>query len=92
MPAFKEMADQLPEQFEIFLASDEELERINAFVTRKQLDLPFGQLVSNIENLGVYSLPTTIVFDPEGEILETIVGAQDWNSSERINSFLTHIK
>lgn len=89
MPALAEMAKQLPETHELILASDEDLKRINAFVAARSLDLRFARLTSNVEALGVFSLPTTLIINSKGEILDTLVGARDWNAPETIEYLKT---
>jgi len=92
MPALERLAKQLPDQFEVILASDEKPERIKGFVSRQSLALTFAHLPSGIDALGVYSLPTTLIIDADGEILQTIVGARPWDSPEQINQLLSLTK
>lgn len=92
MPALERMADQLPDHFELILASDEKSERIQAFVNRQSLALTFAHLASGQDALGVYSLPTTIIIGSDGKILQTMVGARAWDSPEQINELLSLAK
>jgi thiol-disulfide isomerase/thioredoxin len=92
MPALERMAKQLPDSFELILASDEELKRINGFVAARSLELTFAQLETALDALGVYSLPTTLIIGSDGEILETIVGTRTWDSPEQIDQLLTFLK
>jgi len=92
MPALERMAKQLPDQFEVILASEEDLKRINAFVSARSLALTFAQLESGLDGLGVYSLPTTLIIGPDGQTIETIVGARTWDSPEQINHLLSLTK
>jgi thiol-disulfide isomerase/thioredoxin len=89
MPALEEMANQLPDSFELILASDEELKRISTFTSSRSLKLTFARLTSSMEALGVYSLPTTLIINAKGEILTTLVGAHDWNTPEQIDYIKT---
>ena len=91
MPSLAEMVKRLPESHKLILASDEPLNRINAFVSARTLDLQFAQITSSVEELGVYSLPTTLIINSNGEVLETLVGARDWNTQEQID-YLTTFK
>ena len=47
---------------------------------------------SNVSNemQGVYSLPTTILFDKKGNKVETIVGVLDFSDENLINKFLKY--
>jgi len=37
------------------------------------------------ESLGIYSLPTSYIFDENGRKVETIVGTIAWDSEQTIN-------
>ena len=84
MPDLETMMTQLPEDFELILASDEDLVKIKRFAENKSKNLNFVKLESNPESLGVYALPTTFVIGKSGEVVETLVGARDWNSPENL--------
>jgi thiol-disulfide isomerase/thioredoxin len=92
MPDLAEMQAQLPEGFQLLLASDELLERQLKFIERQSLGLEFVQLKSSLESLGVYALPTTLVIDSNGKILETMVGARAWNTPEQIANIKAYLK
>ena len=44
-----------------------------------------GTSVGSIERLGIYSLPTSYIFDENGIKIETIVGTIIWDSETIIN-------
>jgi hypothetical protein len=41
--------------------------------------------IESYETLGIYSIPTSYIFDENGKIIETIVGVIEWDSEEMIN-------
>ena len=51
-----------------------------------------GPIIRGLRNemLGVYSLPTTILFDNMGNKVETIVGVLDFSDENLINKFLKY--
>lgn len=92
MPDLVEMQKLLPDDFVLLLASDEEPERINRFLTKSSFDLEFIRINNSIESLGVYSLPTTFIVGKDGELLETLVGARNWNDEELIKNLKKYLK
>jgi thiol-disulfide isomerase/thioredoxin len=96
-PCIKEMPDLMiaekklkDSDVSLFLVSDEDVSVISKFVDNNQYTLNF--LKSNVSNemLGVYSLPTTILFDNKGNKVETIVGVLDFSDENLINKFLKY--
>ena len=51
------------------------------------MNFEFNFLKSNksFETIGVYAMPTSYIFNENGEIVETIVGVVEWDSEEIIN-------
>lgn len=92
MPDLDEMQKQLPEGFQLFLASNEPLDRQLRFIEKQQSNLEFIQITSNLEALGVYALPTTLILDAEGNILETLVGSRAWNTPKQIKHITSYLK
>ena len=45
----------------------------------------FLKSTKSFETLGVYAMPTSYIFDENGKIVETIVGAVEWDSKEMID-------
>ena len=96
-PCIKEMPDLMiaekklkDSDVSLFLVSDEDISVISKFVDNNPYTLNF--LKSNVSNemLGVYSLPTTILFDNNGNKVETIVGVLDFSDENLINKFLKY--
>ena len=96
-PCIKEMPDLMIAEKKLkdsdvflFLVSDEDVSVISKFVDNNPYTLNF--LKSNVSNemLGVYSLPTTILFDNKGNKVETIVGVLDFSDENLINKFLKY--
>lgn len=92
MPDLVRMQNELPGDFVLLLASDESLEKIQQFTERRPFDLTFAQIRTSVESLGVYSLPTTFIIGKDGQLLETLVGAREWDNPEQIEQLKTYLK
>lgn len=92
MPDLIEMEQSLSDDFILIAASDEDLTKINRFLEKRPFALNILQLETSMDQLGVYSLPTTLVIGREGELLETLVGAREWNSPEQLNQLNNYLQ
>jgi thiol-disulfide isomerase/thioredoxin len=93
-PCIKEMpglkrAEELLEKhnYVLLLVSDETIHTISEFKINKNFDFNFLKSTKSIETLGIYSLPTSYIFDENGKKIETIVGTIAWDSEESIEKF-----
>ena len=92
MPDLQEMQTELPDDFVLLLASDEEPEKVKRFIENNSFELDFVRLNNSIESLGVYSLPTTFIVGKDGELVDTLVGAREWNTPEQIENFKNYLR
>ena len=90
-PCIKEMpgikrAEKILEDYgyTFLLVSDETITKISKFKNERNFDFNFLKSSKSFETLGVYSMPTSYIFDEKGNIIETIVGAIEWDSEEMI--------
>ena len=86
MPSIKK-AEKILEDYgyTFLLVSDETITKISKFKNERNFDFNFLKSSKSFETLGVYSMPTSYIFDENGKIIETIVGAIEWDSEEMIN-------
>ena len=91
-PCIKEMpgierAQQILKNYDyiFLLVSDEKVSKISEFKNDKKYEFNFLKSVRSNETLGVYSLPTSYIFDENGIKIETIVGTIIWDSEITIN-------
>ena len=91
-PCIKEMprlkrAEEILEShnYTFLLVSDETISKISEFKIKKNFDFNFLKSVKSIETLGIYSLPTSYIFDENVKKIETIVGTIAWDSEQIIN-------
>ncbi len=95
-PCIKEMPSLVEAQkklknynYHVILISDENLNKISQFQNTSKYDLNFIKSIKSNELVGVYSLPTTHIFNEKGNKIETIVGTVDWGSDKMINKLKT---
>ena len=85
MPSIKRAEEVLEDYgYTFLLVSDETISKISNFKNDRNFDFNFLKSNKSFETLGVYFMPTTYIFDENGEIIETIVGAIEWDSEEMI--------
>ena len=85
MPSIKKAEDILKDyDYTFLLVSDETISKISNFKNEMNFDLKFLKSNKSFESLGVYAMPTSYIFDENGEIVETFVGVVEWDSEEII--------
>ena len=86
MPGIKRAEEILEEYgYTFLLVSDETVSKISEFKNEWNFDFNFLKSSKSFETLGVYAMPISYIFDENGQIIETIVGAIEWDSEEMIN-------
>ena len=70
--------------YTFLLISDEKLSKISKFKNDTKYDFNFLKSLSSNETYGIYSLPTSYIFDEKGMKVETIVGKVVWDSEQMI--------
>ncbi len=92
MPSIAALQTQLAgENIEFFFASDEEVERIQKFKESRSMTLNFVRL-GNQEALGIQALPTTFIFNGEGNLIYSEVGFRKWDEPATIEMVSKLIK
>ena len=88
MPGLKKAEEILENHnYTFLLVSDETIDKISEFITNRSFDFNFLKSSKSIEALGIYSLPTSYIFDENGKKIETIVGTIAWDSEQIIERF-----
>ena len=86
MPSIKKAEEILDEYgYTFLLVSDETVSKISSFKKEWNFDFNFLKSSKSFESLGVYAMPTSYIFDENGQLIETIVGAIEWDSKEMID-------
>ncbi|MCW5910836.1 MAG: TlpA family protein disulfide reductase [Cyclobacteriaceae bacterium] len=84
MPTLAAVQDKFKaEPVEFLFASNEALEQITGFKLKKSFDFNYVQ-VSNLEEQNIQALPTTFIFNKNGELKFSETGYRDWASDESI--------
>ena len=88
MPSIKKAQNILRNEDLVFLlASGENVEEIDAF--RNAHDYKFNYArIENSEELGIQVLPTTFIFNPEGELIFSEQGNRKWDEKNNIDMIL----
>ena len=86
MPSIKRAEEILEDYgYTFLLVSDETISKISNFKNEMNFDLKFLKSNKSFESLGVYAMPTSYIFNENGEIVETFVGVIEWDSEEIIS-------
>ena len=88
MPSIQEAMKILKdEKIEFLFASDETKEQIQKFQTSH--DYGFNYIrVENMEELNIMGLPTTFIFNPNGELIFSEMGYRKWDDKSNIDLIL----
>jgi len=85
MPSIDRLIAELGEEEYVYLAaSDENLDKIKKFVEKNPHQFQYAHLKTNVYKLGLSVLPTTFIINREGEVVEKVIGAKEWDSKETI--------
>ncbi len=85
MPSIEKAYQKFKDNGYVFLlASNEAPEKIRAFAQEQDYTFPFAHLKSDIQALGVQSIPTTFIYNESGEVVARITGTRAWDSPKVI--------
>ena len=86
MPGLKRAEEILENHnYTFLLVSDEKISKISEFKEQKNFKFNFLKSLESNETLGIYSLPTSYIFNENGEKIETIIGIIAWDSEQIID-------
>lgn len=68
------------------LASDEEIPKLVNFTRQKALRVPLYHLPYNMNDIGVYTIPATFVFDKKGKLIHSKLGI--FESAEELKALI----
>ena len=88
-----ESLEKVKEKFQdrnikIIAVSNEDLKLINEFIDKRKYNLKFIKLNGDLSYFNAYSLPTTVVFDKNGEEAFRLTGGVDFNTNNFINKII----
>lgn len=70
---------------EVLAITDEGMEKMVDFKTKKQYPFTFLTLTNSFSSLGIVSIPTTYLLNTKGEIVYNKVGYIDWDDESNLN-------
>jgi thiol-disulfide isomerase/thioredoxin len=81
MPSMEKARRELADQAYVFvLVSDEQPETIKAFQDRRGYGFDYLRLDQSIKTAGIFSIPQSYLIDSNGNVVEAITGATNWES------------
>ncbi|MDG2372146.1 MAG: TlpA disulfide reductase family protein [Flavobacteriaceae bacterium] len=85
MPGIKRAQEILKNyNYTFLLVSDEKVSKISKFKNDTKYNFNFLKSLRSNETLGIYSLPTSYIFNEKGIKIETLVGTIIWDSEQMI--------
>ena len=88
MPSIQEAIKILrAENVEFLFASDESTEQIEEFKAAHQYGFNYVKIKS-LPELNIMGLPTTFIFNPDGELIFSEMGYRKWNDKSNIDLIL----
>lgn len=88
LPSINKLYTQFKDDMVFILISDESLEKVKKYHTKKGYDVPFHIIDNQGEIPNLYyheSIPYTLIINKNGKIIKTVLGAEDWDDEEFIN-------
>lgn len=91
MPSIESAQAKLKDENVVFLlASNEEVDQIESFIKKHDYTFQYV-LLENMEELNIQALPTTYIFNSEGELKFSETGSRKWDDSNSLNLITTII-
>lgn len=92
MPTIEEVQNILQDEKIIFLmASNESAEQIKEFSKFHKYKFKYVR-IENSEEMNVQALPTTFIFNPEGNMVFSETGYRKWDEKNNIDLILKIVK
>lgn len=83
MPSIERAYEELKDDGYVFLAASyEDPEKIREFAGKQDFTFPLVHLKTDMQALGVQSIPTTYIYNESGEVVARIIGSREWDSPE----------
>ncbi|MCF6223204.1 MAG: TlpA family protein disulfide reductase [Flavobacteriaceae bacterium] len=73
------------ENYVLLFPTTDKLETIKIFNDKKKYPLEFLHYSGTLDQLNIYALPATLIYNAEGKMVKRIDGATEWDSAEIIN-------
>jgi thiol-disulfide isomerase/thioredoxin len=91
---FPKMKEALPklesDSVQFILATEETLDQVRAFEERYKTGLDLMRMSQgDLADFEIYALPTTLIYDQQGEVVYTKAGLLDWDSLNTLEELWT---
>lgn len=84
LPFIQKAMDKVKnEEVVFFFASNEAVDEIESFKKNHSYDFHYVRL-ENLEELNIVTLPTTYIFNPEGELVFSEMGYRQWDTKSNV--------
>ena len=91
MPSLQKLYNDYKNSVSFLLVTNEQKEKVQAFMQQKNYDMPIFYNENNLPNLlHSKSIPATFLIAPNGEIVIKKIGVANWNS-EQVRAVLNKI-
>lgn len=85
MPDMEQLRKSIEsEGYKFVLVSDEPIETIEAYTSKKNYGFTYLKLNTSIKSLGMFSIPQTYIIDRQGNVVKHIAEYSDWNTPEKL--------
>ncbi|MFK7972314.1 MAG: TlpA family protein disulfide reductase [Bacteroidia bacterium] len=82
MPSIIAAQEAMGDDVAFVLVSDEKIKTLERFQQQKGKVLPIYHKTSTIKLKGVFSIPQTYLIDKNGDVVQSIEGAANWNTPQ----------
>lgn len=84
IPSINRAAEALGQDYVFLLASDESLDTIKDFLLDRDFPGTFIKLNGYVGSVGINVMPTSVLYDANGNLVKTWEGAFEWDSPEML--------
>ncbi len=88
MPSIQKLQTRLKDENVIFLlASNEDINEIEGFKNDNKYTFHYTRLI-NMEALNIQAIPTTHIYNPDGQLVFSETGSRNWDDIDNIHMIL----
>ncbi|MBK8483275.1 MAG: TlpA family protein disulfide reductase [Saprospiraceae bacterium] len=92
MESIMALEDQFKDSLIFLAASAEDQTQIEKFIAKHNINLNFVRLTGSYLDAFIISLPTTLLIDRHGKLLEEVEGYRDWTDEANVRKIKRLIK
>jgi thiol-disulfide isomerase/thioredoxin len=92
MGSIEKASQQFKDEIVFLALSNESASLIKSYVKRNKFSFKFGRLEGSYLDVYVVSLPTTILIDAQGQVVEEEEGFRNWTSPSSLEKLKSLVK